>query len=85
MQPFHHKDHCKEYYNGLLNANLMSSLKGIISYLDNFMTIHDNYIEAYNEQYELGNIGNGKNWDATTNADGFRFELYPKSHPVLRH
>ena len=85
MQEFANKDICYQYYNGLLNANLLSSLKGIISYLDTFMDIHNDYIDAYNEQYNIGNIGNGRNFEPGTNTEGYQFELYPKSHPVLKH
>jgi hypothetical protein len=57
----------------------------MVSYLDTFLALHDDYIEAYNKQYEEGKIGNGKNFDPDSNTEGFDFELYPKSHPVLRH
>lgn len=85
MQPLENDPWCYNYYNGLLNANLLSSMKGIISYLDNYMSVHDDYIEAYNKEYENGNIGNGNNYVPGSNGDGYEFEIYPKSHPVLNH
>lgn len=67
-----------------MNANLLSALKGVISYYDSALDTHDDYIDSYNRLYENGKIGNGKVWDPTTSSSGYRFELYPKSHPVLK-
>ena len=47
--------------------------------------LHDEYVQAYNEEYEKGNIGNGKNYDPKNKKSVFEFELYPKSHPVLKN
>jgi hypothetical protein len=67
-----------------MNSNLLSALKGVIAYYDSALDLHEDYIREYNKQYEDGKIGNGKNWDPTTAGDGYKFELYPQSHPVLK-
>lgn len=83
-QGYAHEGYCQDYYSGLMNSNLLSALKGVMSYYDTALQIHDDYIEAYNKQYEDGNIGNGMNWDPNTVGDGYKFKLYPESHPVLK-
>ena len=48
------------------------------------MSIHDQYIIAYNDQYQTGKIGNGKNYEPLGHVVGYEFEAYPKSHPILK-
>jgi hypothetical protein len=84
-RPLENSEYCHEYYNGLLNTNHINAMRGMISYYDKLFKIHDEYIQAYNDEYQKGNIGNGKNYGQNLDRAGFEFELYPKSHPVLKN
>jgi hypothetical protein len=79
-----HKEYCNKYYNGLLNANFVSAYKGIITYYTNLLKLHDEYIQAYNDKFTKGKIGNGKTYKPEDQEGGFDYDIYPKSHPVLR-
>lgn len=84
MQAYAHLGFCEKYFDGLINGKLLSALRGVVTWYDQALRVHKDYIAAYNKEYELGHIGNGKEWDQNTYTGGYRFELYPKSHPVLK-